>query len=223
MREAWIGKPSHITSTSSTHNVLIRYKTEPEPEDDESTEDAYRDQISEWVNLNAFAARITEKGLLRWTVFAVMGISKALEQEPPGNESNAKRLRLYFEGEVQTASQWILLGGTEVFRDAFRTNRLNETELQATPSGPLYVASGGRPGLNMNRWWFWKQRLEELGTAADGARDGDTGIDAKVRTAALQAARHMDDIVTHDGRVIVRTIGCSDNDAADEGKEGQEK
>ncbi|EPE05815.1 hypothetical protein F503_08346 [Ophiostoma piceae UAMH 11346] len=168
------------------------------------------DQAAAWVNLNAFAARITGKGLVRWTWFGIIALTNGLEDKPPRVPSPwapdaaaavAERYRVVYEMHVQAASQWILLGGTAIFSDAFRGDCYDgERGHQITRPGKLYKKRGGRPGLDMTRWRFWRQRFEELGGGGGKARTSD-----KVRAEALQAARRMDEIVA-------RRLGTNDAD-----------
>ncbi len=157
-----------------------------DPTHESETPDVDVNSASEWINLNAFAARIMNKGLIHWTVFAVLEIRAALEEELPGTG-------LIREYKLSVANQWILLCGTQIFKDAFRGGDLNETELRATAPGPLYMDSGGQPGLCMDRWRFWFKRLEEVGSG---------GVGEKIRLEAKQAAQHMDEIMKRDGRAI---------------------
>lgn len=149
------------------------------------------DYASEWINLNVFTARLMQKGLIRFSVLAVLEIRNALEEELP----TAGLVRDY---KLSVASQWILISGTLIFKDAFKGDVLDETELRATAPGQLYINSGGKHGLCMDRWRFWQKRLGEVGS---------TGVGEKVGLMAKQAARHMEDIMEQDGRAIARRLG----------------
>ncbi|KAH7010216.1 hypothetical protein EDB80DRAFT_868738 [Ilyonectria destructans] len=152
------------------------------------------DRVPEWVNLNAFAARIMNKGLLHWSVFAVMEIKTALEEELPPPS-------LVREYTLSVASHWISISGAQLFKDAFTGNTLNETELEATTPGPLYANSGGKPGLCMDRWRFWLSRLAEL---------GNTGVDPRVGLEAIQAAHRMEEIMKQDGQAEAHRLGTAE-------------
>lgn len=102
------------------------------------------------------------------------------------------------EHRVIIASQWILLSGKRIFKDAFAANTLSPFEVKALAPGPLYTGRR-HPGvsLSMARWWFWLERFEELAP----------GLKGDARDAADQAAVRMKSIVEEDGRVEVRRLG----------------
>lgn len=85
------------------------------------------------------------QGIIQWPVFAVLEIQKALEKEYPDTG-------LTREYTLRVASQWIVLCGTQIFKDAWWGDLLSETELRATALGPLYTTAGGKPGLRMDMW-----------------------------------------------------------------------
>lgn len=137
-------------------------------------------------SIQAFAARVMNMGLVQWAVSAVTEVRVALEQENPEG--------ILHEYKAMAVSQWIVLAGKHMFRDAFRAKTLSEAELKARAPGPLYV---GKPGLCMERWWFWRKRFEELGQSLNG----------KAGLVLKQAVQHMKGIVEQNGRVEVRRLG----------------
>jgi len=148
--------------------------------------------VAEWINLNAFAARLTNLGLAKWTAFAIIEIRSALEEENPDPA--------VLEQRVIIASQWILLSGKRLFKDAFAANTLSLFEIKVLAPGTLYTGRR-HPGvsLSMARWWFWLKRFKELAL----------GLKGDSRAAADQAAVRMKSIVEEDGRVEVRHLGRS--------------
>ncbi|KLO86848.1 uncharacterized protein FFB20_11938 [Fusarium fujikuroi] len=136
------------------------------------------EDASAWVSLNAFAGRITSKGLVDCSLNAFIEIPKALEKEiPPSGPARDFKLR--------TANNWILTSGVKLFKDARKDDTLDEGELAATAPGPLYTGTRGQPGLYKDRWRFWLRRFQELGS--DDSNDS-------VGYEATQVARCMEKI-----------------------------
>ncbi|RSL46435.1 hypothetical protein CEP54_013856 [Fusarium duplospermum] len=105
-----------------------------DPMEDSGKDTVETDDASAWVNLNAFTGRITNKGLVDCSIYAVIEIPKALEKEiPPSGLAREYKLR--------TASNWILISGVKLFKDAFKGDTLDEVELRATAPGPLELGS----------------------------------------------------------------------------------
>ncbi|RSM00336.1 hypothetical protein CEP52_009172 [Fusarium oligoseptatum] len=105
-----------------------------DPMEDAGKNTVTTDEASDWVNLNAFVGRITSKGLVDCSIYAVIEIPKALEKEiPPSGLAREYKLR--------TASNWILISGVKLFKDAFKGDTLDEVELRATAPGPLELVS----------------------------------------------------------------------------------
>lgn len=136
-----------------------------DPADESETGEVEDNSASEWINLNVFTACMVERGLIRFSVLAILEIRNALEEEPPA----AGPMREY---RLSVASQWLLISGTKSFKDAFWGNALSETELRAAAPGQLYIASGGKLGPCMNRRRFRLERLEEIGSAGVGEKTG---------------------------------------------------
>lgn len=191
IREAWVGKSEslHCLDAFSLFPFLIFCSSRLDPVqvvEDLDDEVPNADIWAEWISLNAFTARLMNNGVVRWTVLAVIEIGAALEHDIVDTYVRDSRLVV--------VQQWIMLSGKEIFKDAFQANKLDETEIRATNPGPLYT---GPPGLVMQRWRFWMERLEELGEGAKG----------KVGLQARDAAAHMKDIMEKDGRAIARRLG----------------
>ncbi|KAG4269294.1 hypothetical protein FPRO04_12071 [Fusarium proliferatum] len=158
------------------------------------------EDASAWVSLNAFAGRITNKGLVDCSLNATIEIPKALEKEiPPSGPALDLKLR--------TANDRILTSGVKLFKDARKGDTLDEGELAATAPGPLYMRTGGQPGLCMDRWRFWLRRFQELGS--DNSNDS-------VGHEATQVARRMEKIMEENGRPEARRLGTTEEDGRTE-------
>ncbi|KAK0719300.1 hypothetical protein B0H67DRAFT_572852 [Lasiosphaeris hirsuta] len=136
---------------------------DPESIQDEDAECINFNDRYEWINFNAFVARVTNLGLTNWTVWGMIGIRAGLEGGAPESSSVEKGIEKGMEKGIEkdfpeysipeykliVASHWILLAGKPIFRDAFRADTLDSRELKMTAPGPLYR---GKPGLCMDRW-----------------------------------------------------------------------
>lgn len=125
-----------------------------------------------------------------------MELETSLEEEIPATG-------LVREYTLSVASHWISISGAQLFKDALTGNALNETDLKATTPGPLYVNSGGKPGLCMDRWRFWLSRLAEL---------ENTSVDPRVGLEAIQAAHRMEEIMKQDGQAEAHRLGTAEED-----------
>ncbi|CZR49594.1 uncharacterized protein FPRO_15952 [Fusarium proliferatum ET1] len=77
------------------------------------------EDASAWVSLNTFTGRITNNGLVDFSLYAIIEIPKALEKEiPPSGPTRDFKLR--------TANNWILAGGVKLFKDARKADTLDE-------------------------------------------------------------------------------------------------
>lgn len=79
--------------------------------------------------------------------------------------------------------------------------------LEATAPGPLYIGTGGQPGLCMDRWRFWLRRFQELGS--DDSNDS-------VLYEATQVARRMEKIMEDNGQPEARRLGTTEEDGRTE-------
>jgi Protein of unknown function (DUF3632) len=111
------------------------------------------------------------KGLEKWTNFAIWELRAALEEPSQG-----KSILNY---EVITAAEWIFQGGEELFKQT----RKEETEEQSrfTQSGSLFP---GKAGSLRERWRFWKMRFAEVSKK----------VDEEAGERAIRAAKKMKDI-----------------------------
>ncbi|KAA8647173.1 hypothetical protein EYZ11_003851 [Aspergillus tanneri] len=144
MREAWIS---------------------PEPTEGHPT----NQMAQEWINLNAFAARLLKVDAVSWTVFGIWELREALE-EP----SEISRL----ECNVPAAAEWIRLSGELLYRQAIHGTEGKE-EIPSVATGSLY---NGKNTMCLERWKFWKCRFGDIGEEAD----------KHIRQVALKARREME-------------------------------
>ncbi|EAW12875.1 DUF3632 domain-containing protein [Aspergillus clavatus NRRL 1] len=104
---------------------------------------------TEWINLQAFTARLMSRRDPSLSLFAVWSLRSALEEELKGAER---------DGEVAAATMWMLYGGQALFEQSNDAVKTEEMERMMKP-GPLYAGQGQ---LCAERWQFWNRRLGEL-------------------------------------------------------------
>lgn len=106
----------------------------------------------EWLNLNSFNARLLGSGITRWINFPIWQLREGLEDVlgPDSHENDCK---------IAVASEWIIQAGPKLLRETLLNHELDEAEERAYSGCKLWA---GSPGLNTERWGFWKRRLAEL-------------------------------------------------------------
>lgn len=74
---------------------------------------------------------------------------------------------------MAVSHEWITHAGKVLLEKSRAGGELSEADKRALAAGKLF---GGEPGLNTDRWTFWKQRLETL---AKGNGDADAKANAQ--------------------------------------------
>lgn len=91
---------------------------------------------------------------MQWRNFAVWELRSALEEEVDEDT---------LEYRISIVKEWILHAGTRIFEEA-RTMYSDDSDV--LKPGSLYK---GPPGLNLQRWNFWKTRLATISRQSPGA------------------------------------------------------
>lgn len=107
---------------------------------------------SKYVSFQTFAARIYERGVVKGSHLAIWVLQAALEE---------KRKLVGQEGEayVMAASQWILIHGEQVYREA----------VAGGEPGPALPWKSSSQDLTLRKWRHWREQLHAV---ASGKRDG---------------------------------------------------
>lgn len=140
------------------------------------------ESAQQWISLNSYAARLLEIRFGYWTHLAVWTLKTALEQPP-------KAYKPSLNCAVAAAAEWIIHSGyfifgrlTELGKDGKSgEGRGEEDESIGVGVGPLF---GGKAGLTMERWHFWKQRFGEVRKL----------LDAQAKKQATKAQMRMNEI-----------------------------
>ncbi|KAF7177977.1 hypothetical protein CNMCM7691_006617 [Aspergillus felis] len=105
--------------------------------------------ITEWINLQAFTARLMSKCDPSISLLGVWSLRSGLEEELSDTE---------LKGEGAAAAMWMVYGGEILFSQLANGVQDEERERLMKP-GTLYSGQGQ---LCLERWQFWKQRFGEI-------------------------------------------------------------
>lgn len=91
-------------------------------------------------------------GVTRWYNFAIWQLREGLE-DVLGSDSHEN------DCKIAVASEWIIQAGPKLLRETLLNEDISEAEKRAYSGCELWT---GLPGLNTERWGFWKRRLAEV-------------------------------------------------------------
>jgi len=134
-------------------------------EDTDGDDDNYT--LSQWLNLNSFVARLFASGVIAYENFPLWQLRKGLEDDDLAAEAKGAAACCCSSAEaadnnrVAVACEWIIRAGPALLRLCLLDRQdLDEALRGSARVGDLF--RGGCPGFNLERWVFWKKRLEEL-------------------------------------------------------------
>lgn len=145
---------------------------------------------SKWLNINAFAARITAGSCAaEFSLFGLWSLRAALEEEPLQDatwsrlaEADPDKFQSKLDGSVPPAAQWIFHAGRVLFAC--------EDQIEPSPKrgdpmrgGALW---GGKSGFCKERWGLWKNRFEWV--------QGLHTLEASTKDVAKEAVQVMEQI-----------------------------
>ncbi|KAK0610860.1 hypothetical protein B0T14DRAFT_314731 [Immersiella caudata] len=113
--------------------------------------------LGQWLNLNSFVARPFGSGVIVWQNFPIWQLRKGLEDDlaqAKGDCSPAEAI----DNRVAVASEWLIHAGPVLLKLCL-LDHLDEDLRKSTRVG---IHFSGHPGFNLERWGFWKRRLEGL-------------------------------------------------------------
>lgn len=159
MREAWNSGPSNDTNIPIRSEALLTAKVD--------------NGTSEWVNINAFAARLTASRTADFSLYAIWTMRDALET--PAARTKNKTL----DGHVQAGCAWIQYAGEYLYQCEESWEK-DPRKGDPARGGSLWE---GKSGFCKERWSLWRERIEELGK--------EKGLQEETRKAATGAAERM--------------------------------
>ena len=166
---------------------LTRHSIDFDPTPDDPDQSKCR---SQWLNINAFAARITAGSCAaEFSLFGLWSLREALEEEPLQDdawsrwaEADPDKILSKLDGSVPTAAQWIFHAGRALFTC--------EDQIEPSPNrgNPMKGGAlwGGKSGFCRERWDLWKKRFEWV--------QGVTTLEASTKEAAKKAVEAMEQI-----------------------------
>lgn len=103
----------------------------------------------EWINLNAFVARLVGAELVDWETYPIWSLRDAFEED----------FRTVSENDINAlvAAQWMSHAGSLIYDLCVEESAVDNPKI--TKGGSLF---DGECGFNRKRWAFWKTRATKL-------------------------------------------------------------
>lgn len=115
--------------------------------------------LDEWVNLNAFVARLYRDVDSSFRTFGIWELRAGLESDPTKDDEGKPLPQASVDTKVRVAAEWIIRARYRLWKDSLLGVWADSTETRAYIGGDLIP---GTNGLNLERWGFWKRRLAEV-------------------------------------------------------------
>jgi hypothetical protein len=132
------------------------------------------------INFQAFAARLTIEGVWDVSRLAVYRIRNVLEVDPDFYLPGYDKVGPHLDTGIPVANVWISLAGKLIF---------GLCKVNGEGAARNDMAAGkywkGSVGFSVERWEFWKQRLDEV--ANDEASEETRGIAKKIKETMIAA------------------------------------
>lgn len=142
--------------------------------------------LDEWVNLNAFIARIFRDVDSSFRTFGIWELRSGLEGDATKDDKGKPLPQASVDTKVRVAAEWIIRAGDRLWKDSLLGVWADSTETRAYVGGDLIPATNG---LNLERWGFWKRRFAEVrGVVQDQAAKEAVGQALEVMTALEKKA-----------------------------------
>lgn len=137
--------------------------------------------LDEWLNLNAFVARVFREVQPSFRTFGIWELRSGLEGDVTKDDEGKPLPQASIETLVRVAAEWIIRAGDKLWKESL----LGVWAEESASTGRAYIGGKLIPatrGLNLERWGFWKRRFAEVCEVVkeDAARD-----------AVRQALEHM--------------------------------
>ncbi|KAK4653969.1 hypothetical protein QC762_510247 [Podospora pseudocomata] len=165
---------------------------DPTELDDYTSED-----IDAWKRWNSFASQLLNEEYMNWIIFPYWELRSALEFPPPEDPT-------IFECRLWVATQWLTQCAELVYNEMTCGVDLEEKTKSAIKPGPL--CEGVYP-RSLQRWEFWRGRLEALAGEKGLGKETDSGDGGAGRTipsaslSRIQQAINTMDVASNNARV----------------------
>lgn len=147
-KENWMLTPAHLP-TGPTFEVVLPSDERDQPEF----------SLEEWLNVNAFVARLYRALDSGCRTFGIWELRSGLEGDPTKDEDGKRFPQAIVDTKVRVAAEWIIHAGDKLWKDSLLGVWADMKDTRAYIGGDLIQATNG---LNLERWGFWKRRFGEV-------------------------------------------------------------
>lgn len=146
-------------------------------------------EIDAWANVNFFWARLTEKGLLDLSLYAIWAMRTALEEEQQDDAEGtaAQKYNVY----VPAATSWIFGMGRALYTKEKDLTPTDRKFGNPAKGGELWK---GKAEFSKERWTLWKERLgviSKLDSVSDKTKNiSKDALEAMERAESFNADAH---------------------------------
>lgn len=135
-----------LTDNVETHGIIIN------DDSDEEKKSRLRD-----INFQGFAARLTAEGVWDLSRLGVYRLRAVLEEGPDYYIAGYDKVGPHIDACILPAEVWISLSAKVILR--FCRANGDGADRNDLPGGEYWK---GKEGFSVERWEFWKQRLDEI-------------------------------------------------------------
>lgn len=117
--------------------------------------------LDEWLNLNAFVARVFRDVQPSFRTFGIWELRSGLEGDATKDDEGKPLTQASVDTRVRVAAEWIIRAGDRLWKESLLGVWVEET----ASTGRAYIGGKLIPatrGLNLERWGFWKRRFAEV-------------------------------------------------------------
>ncbi|KAF9470368.1 hypothetical protein BDN70DRAFT_821464 [Pholiota conissans] len=130
----------------------------------DDSEDEKRSRVRN-LNFQSFAAQLTAEGLFDVSRAAVYSFSGALEEDPDSESiESANKVGTHLDAYILPINVWISLAAKRIW-ELCKVN--GEGALRNDMPGGAHWT--GKEGFSVERWQFWKQRLDEVAVTTEAS------------------------------------------------------
>ncbi|EMC92218.1 hypothetical protein BAUCODRAFT_282212 [Baudoinia panamericana UAMH 10762] len=174
LRNNWIWKSGRLWSELSMLGPSAREHWNDAPRESGGFSVA---EVESWLNVNAFAARLSVAEVFDFSNYGIWALREALEEEPGGSNHASKSEKLGVS--IREAAVWVSIAGRLMWEKVVRDDDGEPpvtVDAATLPSDlPWSVKSRGQDTRDYtpSRWRFWKARfrvLSERETLSDQAK-----------------------------------------------------
>lgn len=146
-------------------------------------------EIDAWANVNFFWARLTEKGLIDLSLYAIWRMRTALEDEQQDDIEGTAAQK--YNVHVPAAASWIFGMGRALYTKEKDLTPTDRKQGNPAKGGELWK---GKAEFSKERWALWKERLgviSKLDSVSDKTKNiSRDALEAMERAESFSANEH---------------------------------